>query len=96
VYIERRPASAPREDCALDEPLMFSGQDTAQAERPCAEQALAPWAVYDSVQAVDSLIGYLNPQGQRESALKRVRLQLRLLIFMADVVRPHQTAPLLK
>jgi len=75
---------------------MFNGQDTARAERPCAEQALAPWAVYDSVQAVDSLIGYLNPQGQRESALKRVRLQLKLLILMADVLRPYQTAPLPK
>ena len=75
---------------------MFSGQDTARAERPCAEQPLAPWAVYDSMQAVDSLIGYLNPQGQRESALKRVRLQLRLLILLADVLYPYQTALLLK
>lgn len=73
VYVERRPASAPKEDRAAAEPLMFSSEGSLPADRPAAEPGVAPWGIYSSAQSVDSLIAYLNPQGQRESTLKRVR-----------------------
>ncbi len=53
---------------------MFSSQGTLQAEEPDLDPGTAPWGVYSSGQSVDSLIAYLNPQGQRESVLKRVCL----------------------
>lgn len=78
VYVERRPASSPKEDRAPAEPLMFSSAGSLPAEEPGLKPGTAPWAVYSSAQSVDSLIAYLNPQGQRESALKRVRISLSL------------------
>ena len=74
VYVERRPVSAPKEDRAPAEPLMFSSQGSLQADKPAAEQGMLTWGVYSCAQSVDGFIAYLNPQGQRESALKRVRL----------------------
>ncbi len=74
VYVERRPASPPKEDRAPAKPLIFSSQGSLQADRPATEQGMATWGAYSCAQSVDGLIAYLNPQGQRESALKRVRL----------------------
>ena len=72
VYVEQRPSSAPKEDCAPAEPQMFSSQSSLQAEAPAAEPEASTWGVYSSSQTLDGLIAYLNPQGQRESILKRV------------------------
>lgn len=71
VYVERRPASAPTEDSVPAEPLMFSSQGAPQGERPNGEEC--PWGAYADVEAVDRLMAFLNPQGKREGALKRVR-----------------------
>ena len=73
MYVEQRPAAAPKEDRAPAQLLMFSSEGGLQAERPAAEPGVSPWGVYSCTQSVDSLAAFLDPQGQRESALKRVR-----------------------
>lgn len=72
VYVERRPASAPTEDSVPAEPLMFNSQGAPQGKRPAGEEG--PWGAYTDVEAVDRVMPWLNPQGKREGALKRVRL----------------------
>lgn len=76
--MERRPAIAPREDSLTSEPAtFFSSQpalQTAQGAQPASEQGPSPWGVYSGAAAVDGLIEYLNVQGRREAALKKVHL----------------------
>ena len=78
VYAERRPATAPREDSLTSEPAtLFSSQaapQVAQAVQPATQQSASPWGVYKGAAAVDSLVEYLNVQGRREAALKKVHL----------------------
>ena len=78
--MERRPATAPREDSLTSEPATFfssqAAPQAAQAVQPAMEQSASPWGVYRGIAAVDSLIEYMNVQGRREAALKKVHLLL--------------------
>ena len=76
--MERRPATAPREDSSTAEPAtFFSSQPAPQPAhgvQPATEQGASPWGVYSGAAAVDGLIEYLNIQGRREAALRKVHL----------------------
>ena len=78
MYVERRPATAPREDSLTSEPAaLFTSQPAPQAVQnvqPAAEQGTSSWGMYRGAAAVDSLMEYMNVQGRREAALKKVHL----------------------
>lgn len=76
VYVERRHSGTPpRED--VFEAVMAGA---SHAEHGMVSGAgCVSWGCYSGGSAVDALIGYLNPVGVREGALKRVRPLLPLL-----------------
>lgn len=74
VFVEQRPTSAPLDDCAPAEPFVFSSRPDQEMQLPAPEQGACAWGLYSCAEAVDGLMAYLNVQGRREAALKRVRL----------------------
>lgn len=73
--MERRHSGAPpREDVYEADVVSATAADREKA--PGA--TFVSWGCYSGGTAVDALIGYLNPVGQREGALKRVRPLLPL------------------
>lgn len=62
----RHSATPPRED------VYDAGSICAEPEKMPGASVVS-WGCYSGGAAVDALIGYLNPVGLREGALKRVR-----------------------
>lgn len=66
----------PKEDIPDEATALAVPEQASAAEQPEGATSAgggAAWGRYDGVAAVDSLLEYLHPLGQREAALKRVR-----------------------
>lgn len=88
MYVERRAGAPAREEAPPSGSSLLDG--TASQEVSCTSESAGgedtgpcSWGRYGSGAAVDELVAFLNPQGKRESALRRVR------------PRPIKTMPLL-
>lgn len=67
--MERRHSGVPPREDVYEADVM--GSNAAQPGK-VAGAGVVSWGCYSGGAAVDALIGYLNPVGLRESALKRV------------------------
>lgn len=78
VYVERRAGAPAREEAPPAGSSLLDAaarQEGASSSEGAGGEDAGPgsWGCYGNAAALDELVAFLNPQGKRESALRRVR-----------------------